>query len=185
MTDTSTMIVVLGTGSDGKPRAGRFAETDIDLARTAAGVMGFHAVRVTEAPAKKVAAKLERAQIAADGSGTLPITDNETYGKLARLIGTKSEIKASQPSKPAAPPTAKAEDQGSGGAKSAADPWEAISVGSVVLCYDPGDQAWYEAVVLAFAGDKQSLTLRWRDYPGEPRLTALRDKVGLTRPRAS
>ncbi|MEX2671308.1 MAG: hypothetical protein WD294_04265 [Phycisphaeraceae bacterium] len=188
MTETGAIIVVLGTDSDGKRRAARFADTQADLARKAADMPGFHTIRVTEPALKKVAAKLEGTKLAVDGTGTLPVAAGETYDKLAKLIGTPAELKTTTeaPTSPTPPSTAKpSAPSRDAAAKPPADPWEAISTGSMVLCYDVADEAWYEAVVLAVGADKQSLTMRWRDYPGEGRFTALRDKVALTKPRAS
>jgi hypothetical protein len=148
MTETGTVIVVLGTDRDGKRRAARLTGAQAEQARKAAGATGLHALCVSEPDLKKLAAKLEPARIAADGTASLPTIDNTTYDKLAKLIGTDAELKA--PAEPA--PSAKTEKAPSpqpGPAKSAASPWEALDVGSVVLCHDAYSAAWYEAVVLS------------------------------------
>jgi len=78
---------------------------------------------------------------------------------------------------------------GSGGGDANSPPsafprsWEEIAVGQLVIAQetDPGD-GWWEAIVVAVDGDR--LTLRWRDYPKQPKVKRHRTAVALLKPSA-
>ncbi len=62
--------------------------------------------------------------------------------------------------------------------------WDQIKVGATVLAADL-DKAnvadgWYEAIVIQINGPK--LTLKWRDYPEEGRITRTREHIALLYP---
>jgi hypothetical protein len=46
-----------------------------------------------------------------------------------------------------------------------------------VIAYSAADEGWYEAIVTATEGDM--LTVRFRDYPKEPKLVQHRTAVAL------
>jgi hypothetical protein len=62
--------------------------------------------------------------------------------------------------------------------KTGADPWAAIGVGSLVLAKEPGDEGWFEVVVMS-VGDDDTLVARWRDYPRYPNIKVARRAVAL------
>jgi hypothetical protein len=49
--------------------------------------------------------------------------------------------------------------------------WDDISVGHLVIAQASVEEGWWEAIVIAREGD--TLTMRWRDYPGYPKLVQL------------
>ena len=51
-----------------------------------------------------------------------------------------------------------------------------------VLAHGGLDEGWYEAVVLSADDTAQTVTLAWRDYRREPKLTIHRSKLGLIQP---
>ena len=55
--------------------------------------------------------------------------------------------------------------------------WDTIKPGHVVLTADTLVDGWWAAIVVARTGDK--LTLRWRDYPGWPKVTVRASAVAL------
>jgi hypothetical protein len=55
--------------------------------------------------------------------------------------------------------------------------WDAIKPGHVVLAHDTLVDSWWAAVVVARTGDK--ITLRWRDYPGWPKVNVRASAVAL------
>src|SRR5258706_255983 len=58
--------------------------------------------------------------------------------------------------------------------------WDEIAPGHVVIALDEPGEGWYETIVVETSGDM--LTLRWRDYPRERRITRHRLSVGLLYP---
>ena len=71
---------------------------------------------------------------------------------------------------------------GEGAAPSLADPAN-ISVGMVVLATTGLIDAWWEALVLKI-DDKGVMTLKWRDYPGNPVFRRRRSQVALLPPES-
>ena len=61
--------------------------------------------------------------------------------------------------------------------------WDAIKPGHVVLIQDSLIGGWYEAIVVGRTGDK--LTLRWRDYPGWPKVNVRASAVCSREPVGS
>ena len=68
---------------------------------------------------------------------------------------------------------------GSRAAKTLADPWAAIGVGSLVLAKDTADAAWFEAIVVSVSEDDETLVARWRDYPRYPNVKVSRRAVAV------
>jgi hypothetical protein len=60
--------------------------------------------------------------------------------------------------------------------------WDEITVGDLVLAYDPEIEGWFEAIVLGIDGEL--LRLRWRDYPLERLAPQRRDQLALLPPAA-
>jgi hypothetical protein len=61
--------------------------------------------------------------------------------------------------------------------------WDAIKPGHLVLVHDTIVDGWWEAIVVARTGDK--LTVRWRDYPGWPKVNVRASAVALVSPPGS
>jgi hypothetical protein len=189
MTETGSVLVVLGVGADDKPHASRFTEEDTTLAIRAARLMNFHAVRVTDPELQKAVEELPIGKIFATGRGLVPFVKRELYDKLAVLIGTDAEAhqdaasnglgEAQQIDKPATTEDAAKTTTAATAMATPEDPWAAIVVGSTVLGYSKVDESWFEAIVVGIGEDKNTLTLRWRDYGNEPPVKANRRSVGV------
>src|SRR5688572_14247367 len=80
------IFVVLGRDAQGKPHASRFAEADADVAILAAGMMGYHAVRVEEPSLRALAASLPVGRIFSNGKARVPFVKRETFDQLATLL---------------------------------------------------------------------------------------------------
>lgn len=187
MTEAGAILVVLGMGSDDKPHASRFTDEDATLAIRAAQLMNFHAVRVTDPELQRAVEELPIGKIFATGRGLVPFVKRELYDKLAVLVGSDAEahqdaaptdsVIVQQADKPAANDRTEkavaADDPAT-----LKDPWAAIVVGSMVLGYSKIDESWFEAIVVGIGEDKNTLTMRWRDY-NEPPVKAQRRSVGV------
>lgn len=172
-------IVVLGLDSDGKPHAARFTTANLAVVTRAAAMMKFHAVSIDGTAQLKAAGELPEGKIFATGRGLVPFVRRALYDQFATLIGSKSErvaqLAATEAPKPASVAAPVKE-------RPTHEPWNKVVVGTTVLARDKEEDGWYEAVVIAASDDKSTLTLKWRDYLGEPRFTAKRLEVGLILP---
>ena len=85
--------------------------------------------------------------------------------------------------KPAQPEPGTAPKQGAERPSSIPSPkahprtWDEIGVGSLVLATIGVEDGWWEAVVERVEGEL--LTLRWRDWPKEPRFVRRRKQLAL------
>jgi hypothetical protein len=198
MTDETDVLVVLGLDAEGKPHAAAFDDGNAEPVAKAARLMGFRAVRITDAKLKQVASELPKGRLFATGRGLVPFVKRLLYDKLAALIGTDAELKlppepnATEQGKPSAAtgkgqaPATKKAAPASTASKSTVQPdlWDAIGVGSLVLVHDGFKEgSWWEAIVIAVSEDGEWLTARWRDYPGEPLVRPRRRRVGLLAPQ--
>jgi len=55
--------------------------------------------------------------------------------------------------------------------------WQEIAPGHLVIAHESNEDGWWEAIVLECDGDM--LTLRWRDYPKQPKVVRHRAAVAL------
>jgi hypothetical protein len=55
--------------------------------------------------------------------------------------------------------------------------WDEIAPGHLVIAHESNEDGWWEAIVLECDGDM--LTLRWRDYPKQPKVVRHRAAVAL------
>ncbi len=58
--------------------------------------------------------------------------------------------------------------------------WDDISIGHLVIANEGAEQGWWEAIVIAREGDM--LTMRWRDYPKQPKFVQHRSVVAPLNP---
>jgi hypothetical protein len=170
-------VVLFGVDDNGKPKAARFPEHQADLASKAAGHLKLQVLPIVGPIALDLAAHLSVGRIHANGRGFVPYIRRDLYAKLVAAAGGSSE--GSQASTQAA--------AAGGSAKSASPPsgdlpkdWGSITAGHVVIAQQEPTEGWYEAVVVETSGDM--LTLRWRDYPRERRISRHRLSVGLLYP---
>jgi hypothetical protein len=181
-------VVLFGLDETGKPRAARFSGEHIDLAAKAAELMSLTICCVNSAELATIAQQLPAGRIHANGRGLVPNVRRDLYDKLieASKPATKTDSENQGIGKPADDPTetsAPNSDPASP-APSIAEgyprDWDDISVGHLVIAQTNAEEGWWEAVVTDRAGD--SLTMRWRDFPGYPKFVQHRTAVALQKP---
>jgi hypothetical protein len=113
----------------------------------------------------------------------VPYIRRDLYAKLVAAAGkhlprgprVDTAAAASGSTKPSSP----------NGQKNPPKNWDEIAPGHVVIALDEPGEGWYETIVVETSGDM--LTLRWRDYPRERRITRHRltgccTRTGCQRP---
>jgi len=160
---TQVPVVLFGVDQNGKPKAARFVEKHADLAAKAAAHLNLHVLPIVGSAVADLAGRLPAGRIHANGRGFVPYIRRDLYAKLVAAAGTSTS--ANSPSQ-----------QNGDLPKN----WDEIGPGHVVIAQQSPDDGWFEAVVVETSGDM--LTLRWRDYPRERRLTRNRIAVGLLYP---
>ena len=183
-------VVLFGLDETRKPRAARFSGEHIDLVAKAAGLMNLAICYVNSPELATIAQQLPAGCIHANGRGLVPNVRRDLYDKLIEASGaaTKSDSENQGIGKPADNPTeisAPNSDPASP-APSVLEgyprDWNDIGVGHLVIAQEGAVSGWWEAIVTAREGDM--LTMRWRDYPGYPKLVQHRTAVALLKPGA-
>jgi hypothetical protein len=182
-------VVLFGLDETGKPRAARFSGEHTDLAAKAAGLMNLTICHANSAELATIAQQLPAGRIHANGRGLVPNVRRDLYDKLIEASGparkTNSDNQgagrpADGPTEISAPnsldPTSPAPNIAQGYPRD----WDDISVGHLVIAQANAEEGWWEAIVIASEGD--TLTMRWRDYPGYPKLVQHRTAVALLKP---
>lgn len=150
-------FIVYGSDESGKPKAGRFAHTQFELASQAAVSMDLGIYEALTADVLELAKKLPAGRIYARGKAFIPYIRRDLYDKLCELAGTPMKNNAAQRgskdrnnSEPPVPPRT----------------WDEIAAGHTVLVQESRQDGWWECVVVSRLEDM--LTLRWRDYASHP-----------------
>ncbi len=172
-----TPVVLFGVDENGKPKAARFPEKQADLATKAAGHLKLQVLPIVGSVVVDLAGRLSAGRIHANGRGFVPYIRRDLYAKLVAAADSPSQgdhasTRAAAASRPAKP----ASQNGQGDLPKN---WDEIAPGHVVIAQDEPTEGWYETIVVARDGDM--LTLRWRDYPRERRITRHLLSVGLRR----
>lgn len=160
------MMVVYGFDADGKPRAAKFPDTEFELARKAAELMGLKVHEDETAKLKPALQTIAPGNVYASGWAAIPPIRKPQYDALLARIGA---------------PKAKAPDRltPTGYPKS----WDGIEVGHLVVAEEASAKdGWWRAVVIAV--DKDMLTLQWAEYPQQPKAQRHRTAVALCCPPA-
>ena len=181
-------VVLFGVDEAGKPRAARFSGEHTDLAAKAAGLMNLTICYVNSAELAMIAQQLPVGRIHANGRGLVPNVRLDLYDKLieASKPAMKTDSENQGTGKPADNPTetsAPNSDPASPApsvAQGYPRDWDDVSVGHLVIAQASVEDGWWEAIVIAREGDM--LTMRWRDYPGYPKLVQHRTAVALLKP---
>lgn len=156
-------VVLFGVDQNGRPKAARFVEKHADLATKAAAHLNLHVLPIVGPAVADLAQGLPAGRIHANGRGFVPYVRRDLYAKLVAAADTSATAKStSQPN------------------RDLPKSWDDIGPGHVVIAQESLDDGWFEAVVVETSGDM--LTLRWRDYPRERRITRNRIAVGLLYP---
>jgi hypothetical protein len=167
-------VVLFGVDATGKPKAARFPEKQADLAIKAAGHLKLHVLPIIGQTVTDLAGHLPAGRIHANGRGFVPFIRRDLYAKLLAAAGSAQGGQAS------AAASAHAQTGSQDGQGELPNHWDKIAPGHVVIALDEPGQGWYETVVVETSGDV--LTLRWRDYPRERKITRHRSSVGLLYP---
>jgi hypothetical protein len=183
-------VVLFGLDETGKPRAARFSSQHAELAAKAAEVMGLTICTVNSPELTEIAQQLPAGRIHANGRGFVPNVRRNLYAKLIEASGpttSGSDHQASDKPVEAASeaglntPSPDADSPAPGVGQGYPRDWDDISVGHLVIAQaDAADDGWWPAIVTAKEGD--ILTMRWRDYPGYPKLVQHRTAVALLKP---
>lgn len=181
----SPAIIVFGTDDAGKPHASSFVQSEVDLARKAATLMGMRVLVVDTEADQSVAARVPKGRVFASGRAFTPFVKAPLFAELTALHGgLEPEPTASQPD--AKPAAAKAKGTGpvpsNGVVIKQPKNWSDIRVGTIVLATAPPRHLeWFECVVVAVDADQ--VTLRFCDWPDEPNFDRLVGDVALMHPK--
>jgi hypothetical protein len=166
--NSSTKVIVFGVDDDCKPHGAWFAKDQAATARAAAKQLRFNVIEVTNGAAADLVSKLPLGRIHANGPGVVPTVREDLYENLVATLNGRGEA---------------GREPGESVAADLPASWDAIKPGHLVLVSDSLVEGWWAAIVVARAGDK--LTLRWRDYPGWPKVTVRASAVALVNPAGS
>ena len=151
-------IIVFGADEANKLRAASFTADQVELATKAAELMKLRVLKVEGPELTELAARLEPGRIYASGHGFVPPIRPSLYDRLSELANPKPA-----PSLPLS--------------------WDDIEIGHLVLAQEVPGEGWWETIVVA--KDNDMLTLKFLDYPDDPRLVCHRSAVALLKPTAA
>jgi hypothetical protein len=172
-------VILFGIDSSGKPKAGRFGKNHAGLAFKAASQLQLHVLPGNDPKLAAIAGRVPVGRVHATGRMFVPFVRRDLYEMLL-AAATNSDSQQQT----AAPPSG-ASGHAGGGKPPGSPPnlprtWSEIGIGDLVIAFESSDEGWYEAIVAEADGDM--LTLRWRDYPRERRITRHRNRLGLLQP---
>ena len=130
----------------------------------------------------EIGMKLPPGRLYASGKAFIPNIRRDLVEKLDAALGAPGD--ESQTHKLAAPPDGRSDETAvrtlspitSGLPRS----WESVGIGHVVLIHESPADGWWEATVEA--RDIEILTLRFRDYPRQPKFQRHISQVALINP---
>jgi hypothetical protein len=184
--DPTPVLILFGLDPETtKPRAAYFEPQTADLALEAAKLMQLSKVSVTTDEARALALKLPAGKVYASGRGFVPFVRRDLYDAVLALAAAAPDQGGGQNQQGTADQPATSVEQTSAPASTAPAPrlpagWDQIGHGSLVLATLSLDDGWWEAVVERVEGPV--LTLKWRDYPSEPRITRRIEQLALLHP---
>lgn len=139
-------VIMFGLDKERKPHAARFAGENEALLAKAAAAMGFRLAVPATKKHFEIVNKLPVGKIHGTGSSLVPNVDQPLYDQINLLVGGEpGAISASLP-------------------KSSAQ----LAPGHLVIAQATVDDGWWPAIIIKRSSD--AVTLRWRDYPGEPEI---------------
>jgi hypothetical protein len=137
---------MFGLDKDRKPHAARFIGENEGLLAKAAGVMGMRLAVPATKKHFEIVNKLPVGKIHATGSGLVPAVEQTIYDQIISLVGGEpGAISTPLP-------------------KSSAQ----LGPGHLVIAQASVEDGWWPAVVIKRSSE--AVTLRWRDFPGEPEI---------------
>jgi hypothetical protein len=162
------IIVVFGLDESQKPKAARFSSSQSQLVNKAAQAMQLRVAVIAppNGPATEIAKKLPVGRLYSNGKGFVPNIRRDLYIMLTGVLGVESGLPAA-PGEPEVPV-----------ASGLPRNWDEVAPGHLVIAKETRhEDGWWEAIVLERDGDM--LTLRWRDYPTQPKVMRHRTAVAL------
>jgi len=181
---------VLGFDNKGKPRGARFAEYNERVLNFVSDLM-LTSVYPASAAFTEVAMKLPPGRIYASGKAFIPPIKRDLVEKLAHVLNVPGDD--SKTFKLAYPPGQTPEDEGhpeeakirttSPVTYGLPRSWDSIQPGHVVLVHESPADGWWEATVQE--REDEILTLKFRDYPRQPKFQRHISQVALINPGPS
>ena len=153
---TGKTVIMFGL-KDSKPHAARFVgENDTVLAKAAA-LMGMRLAIAQTKAHFALAGKLPAGKINATGNGLVPIIAQQIYDEINSAVGGEAGVSKPLPKS-----------------------WSELAPGHLVLAQQTLGDGFCEAIITKRAND--TVTLRWRDFPGLPEFIQPVGAVGLFKP---
>ncbi len=174
------LLVLIGVNAESKAHAARFSASDEAAVRKAAALMALRVGVAASSKALELARKLPEGKLfEQSGKGLVPLVREEMFYELSKALSFDSAWTA------AGVVRGTSTTPNSSHVKAADVIWSAIEVGSTVLAFDysePEIPLWNAAIVTAISKDGETLTARWRDFPGCQPISVKRRLVAVLRP---
>jgi hypothetical protein len=183
---TPDKFFVLGFDNKGKTRGARFAEYNERVLNFVSDLM-LTSVYPASAAFTEVAMKLPPGRVYASGKAFIPPVKRDLVEKLAHVLNMPGDD--SKTFKLAYPPGQTPEHEGEAQNKvRTVSPitsglprsWDSIQPGHVVLVHESPADGWWEATVQE--REEEILTLKFRDYPRQPKFQRHISQVALINP---
>jgi hypothetical protein len=180
-TVTPDKFFVFGLDDKGKPRGARFAEFN-ERALNFALELNLTGVHPASPAFTDTGMKLPPGRLYSSGKAFIPNIRRDLVEKLGATLAAPGD--ESQTHQPAKPP----EDHSDETTVRTISPitsglprtWENVGAGHVVLIHESPADGWWEATVEV--RDAEILTLRFRDYPRQPKFQRHISQVALINP---
>jgi hypothetical protein len=173
----SSLLVLFGLDSRGKPKAARFQKEHATLAMKAADQLQLNVLASSDPKVAEIAARLPVGRVHATGRTFVPFIRRDLYDELA-AAAANGDAHSTNPSNGSS--SASASSPPGGPPPRLPQTWQEIGIGDLVVANENREDGWYEAIVIEANGDM--LTLRWRDYPRVRRIVRHRLQLGLLYP---
>jgi hypothetical protein len=179
---TPDKFFVLGFDDKGKPRGARFAEYNERVLNFVSDLM-LTSVYPASAAFTEAAMKLPPGRAYASGKAFVPPVKRDLIEKLVHILNVPGD--ESKTFRLAHPPGHEGEPEAhvqtvspitSGLPRS----WDSIQAGHVVLVHESPADGWWEATVQE--REEEILTLKFRDYPRQPKFQRHVSQVALINP---
>ena len=126
------------------------------MAEKAAETLALRLYKIDGPEGAEAAKALSRGRVYANGRGFVPFVRRDVYERLLVVAGTGEPA-------PGLPRT-----------------WDEVDVGHLVIAHENAESGWWEAIVTDRKEDV--LTLRWRDFPRQPKIVRHRSTLALLKP---
>lgn len=180
-TATADKFFVFGIDKEGKPRGARFAEFN-ERALQFTNALKLTGVFPASSAFAELGAKLPPGRLYSSGKAFIPNIKRDLVEKLeAALAAHGDESQKHRPAEEASPesggPSVRTISPITHGLPRS---WDSIQPGHVVLIHESPVDGWWESTVLE--RQDEILTLRFRDYPRQPKFQRHISQVALINP---